>query len=87
MSNFKNAFGNSGWIQSSIDKSRGKRRPGDRQRDFATGDAARRKKTLEEDPLYQKYSGNAAQPSGPSGHRRGVLRVASIFGGLGGSGG
>ena len=57
MSNFKNAFGNSGWIQSSIDHSRGKTRPGAKARKGAKHDKARRKRTLESDPLYRKEMG------------------------------
>ena len=57
MSNFKNAFGNSGWIQSSIDHSRGKTRPGDKARKGAKRNKARRKKLLENDVLARKHSG------------------------------
>lgn len=59
MSNFKNAFGNAGWIQSLMDKSRGKRRPGERQRDAAASNAANRKDILANEPMVQKYGGLA----------------------------
>lgn len=55
MSNFKNIFGNEGWIQSSIDRSRGKTRPGEKRRKGVASDKARRKQTLLDDPLFQKY--------------------------------
>ena len=61
MSNIKNAFGNAGWIQSAIDKSRFKTRPGERSRRIEASTAAKRKATLEADPLYKKYS----TPSSP----------------------
>ena len=55
MSNIGNVFGNRGWIQSSIDKSRGKTRPGERDRRAASSDAARRDAALAADPLLKKY--------------------------------
>jgi len=55
MSNFKNIFGNEGWIQSAIDRSRGKTRPGERRRRAASRDASRRRQTLLNDPLFKKY--------------------------------
>ena len=57
MSNLKNAFGNSGWIQSSIDHSRGKTRPGAKARKGAKRDKRRRKNLLENDVLYRKEMG------------------------------
>ena len=55
MSNIGNIFGNEGWIQSSIDRSRGKTRPGERRKKAAKSDLARRRQTLMDDPLFQKY--------------------------------
>jgi len=55
MSNIGNIFGNEGYIQSSIDRSRGKSRPGKRARRKAKGNAKRRRKLLNEDPLFQKH--------------------------------
>ena len=59
MSNIGNIFGNEGWIQSSIDRSRGKTRPGSRRRRAASRDAERRRETLLNDSLFKKY-GNPA---------------------------
>jgi len=56
MSNLKNIFGNAGWIQSSIDKSRGKTRPGEKRRKAIKVDAARRQDLLKNDPLVQKQT-------------------------------
>ena len=54
MSNIGNIFGNEGWIQSSIDKSRGKSRPGEKRRAMAKSDRRKRKKALQSDPLVKK---------------------------------
>lgn len=56
MSNLKNIFGNAGWIQSAIDKSRGKSRPGERNRRKISRDMLRREETLKNDPLVQKQT-------------------------------
>lgn len=58
MSNIGNIFGNEGWIQSSIDKSRGKTRPGSRNRRRLSNDAAKRKHLLENEPMMKKYGSN-----------------------------
>jgi hypothetical protein len=65
VSNIGNIFGNEGWIQSSIDNSRGKTRPGDKRRKGARRDRARRKKLLDEDVLVRKARGlRALKPTG-----------------------
>jgi len=63
MSNFKNAFGNSGWIQSLMDKSRGKRRPGDRKRQSALMDLRYRKDVLDNEPMMKKYNKSKESPA------------------------
>ena len=55
MSNIGNIFGNEGWVQSAIDRSRFKTRPGEKARRGASRDLARRRETLKNDPLFQKY--------------------------------
>ena len=57
MSNIGNIFGNEGWIQSSIDRSRGKTRPGAKRRKQAKRNKNQRRSLLENDPLVQKYGG------------------------------
>ena len=64
MSNILNVFGNEGWVQSSIDHSRGKTRGKERAKNRAAGDAARRKQLLEEDPLFIKNTQAAKPPAG-----------------------
>ena len=58
MSNIGNIFGNEGWIQSSIDRSRGKTRPGERRRRGAKSEAQKREYLLANEPMMKKY-GNA----------------------------
>ena len=80
MSNIGNIFGNEGWIQSSIDRSRGKTRPGPKRRKAAKRDAARRKALLEKDPLYRKEMGLPplkVTPGLSSAIQRGILRAQS----------
>ena len=55
MSNIGNVFGNRGWIQSAIDRSRGKTRPGSRERRRVSRDRELRRESLRKDPLFQKY--------------------------------
>ena len=57
MSNIGNIFGNEGWIQSSIDRSRGKTRPGAKRRSAAKKDRKRRASLLRNDPLVIKHGG------------------------------
>jgi hypothetical protein len=59
MSNIGNIFGNEGWIQSSIDRSRGKTRPGGKRRK-ARRKRARRQRELEADIAAGRIGGLVA---------------------------
>ena len=72
MSNIGNIFGNEGWVQSSIDRSRGKTRPGEKARKAANWNAQRRQQLLDNDPLVQKYS-SAAQKKQRATSSKGIL--------------
>ena len=72
MSNLKNAFGNDGWIQSSIDKSRFKSRPGDKRR-MLKRQRGNRQKALEQDILDGKVSGLTAAPKKKAVTSLGIL--------------
>ena len=78
MSNIGNIFGNEGWIQSSIDRSRGKTRPGAKRRGLAKKNKNQRRKLLENDPLVQKAGGL------PADHWTKVGKKKVSIGGLGG---
>lgn len=49
-----NMLGNRGWVQSIIDKSRGKRRPGERDRDRAATLEAERQAVIKKDMAQEK---------------------------------
>jgi hypothetical protein len=64
-----NTFGNGGWVQGLIDKSRGKRGIGSHYTSSATKQRRARDQTqamVKDDPLYLKHTGNPAS--------RGLLR-------------
>ena len=72
MSNLKNAFGNDGWIQSSIDKSRFKTRPGEKRKKIVR-QRSNRQKALEQDILDGKVSGLTAAPKKKAVASLGIL--------------
>jgi len=72
MSNLKNAFGNDGWIQSSIDHSRFKTRPGEKRKKIA-GQRSERQRALEQDILDGKVSGVTAAPKKKAVASLGIL--------------
>ena len=79
MSNIGNVFGNEGWVQSIMDQSRGKTRPGDKRRKAARSDTARRASLLANEPMVAKYGGSisstpAKQKLGLSGLIRKALK-------------
>jgi hypothetical protein len=73
MSNIGNIFGNEGWIQSSIDRSRGKTRPGDRARKASASDQATRKQLLASDPLYIKNTTGGKPATRAVKSKQGIL--------------
>ena len=62
VSNIGNVFGNESWIQASIDRSRGKTRPGAKRRKAARQFASRRDAALASDPLIAKHGGDPNPP-------------------------